>query len=128
VADFIGETNILNGTITGTANGYATVTTGIGTFSATLPDADWQPKAGEQVLISIRPESWRLSAEPAATNAVKGRIGESTYLGEMAQHQFKAGDFTLKIYEMNPRHTESGAEIYAAADAEDVIVLPAKER
>ncbi len=93
-------------------------------LSGIITKPGWQPQNGENVLLSIRPESWRLRIEPAAINSVKGRIGESIYLGEMAQHQIIVGDVPLKIYEMNPRLHGAGGDIYASAEPEDVVILP----
>lgn len=124
VADFIGETNVIPGTISSVMNGKANVATSIGVFFGIVCKPDWMPHDGQQVLVSIRPESWKLSLGKTATNCVKGRIGETTYLGEMAQHQFLAGDLTLKVYEMNPRLSGNAGGIYAAVDPDDVIILP----
>jgi iron(III) transport system ATP-binding protein len=124
VADFIGETNILQGMATSISKQTATVTTNIGVFSGIITKPGWQPQNGETVLLSIRPESWRLRTEPVAINNVKGRIGESIYLGEMAQHQIIAGDVLLKIYEMNPRPHETGGDVFASVDPADVVILP----
>jgi iron(III) transport system ATP-binding protein len=123
VADFIGETNIVPGKITGALSETANVRTAIGEFTGVISKPGWLPQTGAQVLVSIRPESWQLLAEPAVVNSVKGRIGESTYLGEMAQHQFTAGGLSLKIYEMNPGHHEPDRDIYASVDPDDVVVL-----
>jgi iron(III) transport system ATP-binding protein len=127
VADFIGETNILKGKVSNALRGKANVTTSSGMFFGTISDPEWQPNNGEEVLVSVRPECWKLLPEPIRINAVTGRITESTYLGEMAQHHFEADEFALKIFEMNPRHAASEHEVYAVADPDDVIILPKVE-
>jgi iron(III) transport system ATP-binding protein len=127
VADFIGETDIFSGKVRAAVDGKAEVSTDIGIFSGTVCTPGWQPKNGDAALVSVRPESWRLLASQPAGNFVKGRIGGTTYLGEMAQHEFITGadgGVTLKIYEMNPRFAEPAGEIFATADAEDVVILP----
>jgi len=77
------------------------------------------------VLLSIRPESWSLHAAPAALNSVKGRIGESVYLGEVAQYRLQAIDHDLKIFELNPHISGrgKGQEFFAVASPDDVVVL-----
>jgi iron(III) transport system ATP-binding protein len=124
VADFIGETNLLTGKVTNAFHGKANVTTPVGAFFGTISTADWHPKAGDEVMVSIRPESWKLLADAIKINGVKGKIDESTYLGEMAQHEFATGDVKLKIYEMNPKHAKSDKELYAVVDPDDVVILP----
>ena len=127
VADFIGEADIFPGTVRSSENGKAEVSTEIGIFSGTLSVPGWHPKNGDSVFASVRPESWRLLASQPTGNFVKGRVGATTYLGEMAQHEFVTGGVggaALKIYEMNPRFSEPTGEVFAAVDAEDVVILP----
>jgi iron(III) transport system ATP-binding protein len=57
---------------------------------------------------------------------VKGRIGDSVYLGEVAQYDFVTDNGTkLKIFERNPRFVDGSArgELYATVEPEDVVVL-----
>ncbi len=126
VADFIGDTNFIPGKISSTSDGAASVATSMGDFSGTISNPGWHPKPGDAVLLSIRPESWKLAPDGsnATENAVKGRIDESTYLGEVAQHRFMAGGQELKIYEMNPRDLKSDGDIHATVDSSDVVILP----
>lgn len=120
VADFMGETNFLEGR----ALSADRVETELGVFSGN-PTGGWQPKAGDACVLSIRPEALRLSTEAPAGNFVAGRLEDRTYLGEMAQYQFAVGSRTLKIYELNPRFVNTSAErdLYAGVDPEDVIIL-----
>ena len=125
VAHFIGETDFVAGTVRGYADGHATVETAIGLFEGVPGDPGRVPAAGEAVTLSIRPECWVLSREPAARNTVRGRIGESVYLGEVAQYAFQAGAVTLKIFELNPRFLDhsGGGELFASVAPEDVVLL-----
>jgi len=77
--------------------------------------------------VSIRPECWGLSREAKPQNCVQGIIGESVYLGEMAQYDFVCPGLTLKIVELNPRFLGPAAqgELYAHVEPEDVVVLVA---
>jgi iron(III) transport system ATP-binding protein len=125
IADFIGETNFIPGTIA-SLNGHTTIVdTPIGRFEGVISDPAWSPRPGESVTLSIRPESWRIQAEGREINSTPGTIGESTYLGEMAQYQFLAGSIKLKIFEMNPRlaNRDSERKFFATALPEDVVVL-----
>ena len=73
----------------------------------------------------MRPEAWTIRPDASGTNTVRGRIGESIYLGEVAQYQFLAGDQALKIFELNPRLSTrpTDRDLYAAAEPDDVVVL-----
>ena len=123
VADFIGETNF----ITGTAEDDGTISTRAGHFHGTISKLDWKPGKGEPVLLSIRPECWTLRRENHAPNCVAGRIRKATYLGEVAQYEFETCGERLKIFELNPRFVDAGRDqtFFAAAEKEDVIILPA---
>jgi iron(III) transport system ATP-binding protein len=126
VADFIGETNFLPGKIHSTSPGCAVVeTAGAGLFKGLVGDPNWLPEAGEDVTVSVRPESWVLCEEPEPANCLRGRIGESIYLGEVAQYQFFTDGTKLKIFELNPRVSArtSARDLFAVAQPEDVVVL-----
>src|SRR4051812_44729333 len=97
VADFIGETDFIAGTIVSANAGTVVVDTAIGRFEGVSAETGTAPTAGAKVSVSVRPECWVLSREMAAKNAVKGKIGEAIYLGEQAQYEFVAGPLRLKI-------------------------------
>jgi len=123
VADFMGETNLLEGTVRAVEGKTLEVETALRVFRGVAHG--WSAKTGDRVLVSIRPESWQLGADASAANVIRGHIRERVYLGEMAQYRFVAGPTALKIYELNPRFafTSPEAEIAAAVDPEDVAVL-----
>jgi iron(III) transport system ATP-binding protein len=123
IADFMGETNFIDGTVTQTGSTVG-VTTSLGTFSATAHG--WQPRAEQRVVLSMRPETLRLQTSVPQINSIPGSIRERVYLGEMAQYRFAAGDRTLKIFELNPKFAFGNEQpaLFATADPTDIIVLP----
>ncbi len=126
VANFIGETDFIPGKVTGKVDNFVTVETGIGRFDGILGNPAKPPQVGADVTVSIRPECWELHRSYQARNVVRGRIGESVYLGEVAQYEFITGNGTkLKIFERNPRYVDGSArgELFAIAEPEDVVVL-----
>ncbi len=127
VAHFIGETDFIPGRLLGFDNDRALVETAIGKFEGVLGDPQSRPAVGVEVTLSIRPECWTLGDIPHPKNCVQGRIGESIYLGEVAQYDFVVGSTSLKIYEVNPRHLGPSAagELHASVAVEDVVVLTA---
>ena len=127
VADFMGETNFIDGQVASSENGTMRIETALGPFTAKLDPERWRPQSGTRCLLSIRPESWTIRTTPDAQNSVSGRIAERLYLGEMAQYQFVAGAQKLKIFELNPRFVEVSDErqLFASVAPEDVIALPA---
>jgi len=125
VADFIGETNFIEGKLLSASRGRARVLTAIGEFEGVLGNPGAQPAAGAAVTVSVRPECWTISADRPEQNAIRGRIGKSVYLGENAQYDFVSGGTTLKILELNPRFLDrsDAEEFFAGVHAEDVVVL-----
>lgn len=127
IADFIGETNFVTGTVIGVGGGMAVVSTEAGEFHGLLADPENEPAEGTKVTVSMRPECFRLDQYPADENCLYGRIGEAVYYGEVAQYTFQQeSGFSLKIFELNPRFaSDSGSELYAWIDPEDVVILTA---
>jgi iron(III) transport system ATP-binding protein len=135
VANFIGETDFIVGKLAARRGREAEVDTGFGRFVGVFGDAAAKAQPGAEVTLSIRPECWVLRERGEAANSVRGRIGEATYLGEVAQYAFvpavadaagaTAAGASLKVYELNPRHVAGagGNELHAVVAAEDVVVL-----
>jgi iron(III) transport system ATP-binding protein len=128
VANFIGETDFVSGTVSYLSGGRAIVETHIGVFEGAMGNPAQPAAPGQKVTLSIRPECWKLSSAAKPTNCVQGTIGEATYLGELAQYAFvpaKAREQPLKIVEMNPRFVGSPADrqLFATVEPEDVVVL-----
>lgn len=125
VADFIGETDFIPGTVVGGQVGRWTVDTPLGRMDGVPGDPSARLVAGTKVTLCVRPECWSLSDRQPEGNWVRGRIGEAVYLGELAQYALQAGDRTLKVIELNPRFLEKSGqgEVYARAEPEDVVIL-----
>jgi iron(III) transport system ATP-binding protein len=130
VAQFLGETNFFDGTITtGAGDGRAEIQTPQGVIvSRALPDSP--VTAGQPVTLSIRPETIRLGEPPAgASNVFNGAIQETVYLGELAEHEVSLGDGTkpfLRAFEMSPRFVAREGEpipVQVWFAPEDVVVL-----
>lgn len=126
VANFIGETDFLPGKVLSLDGDHVFVETLVGRFQGILGDPSRPVTAGAEVTVSIRPECWELHRDAERKNVVRGRIGESIYLGEVAQYDFVTDNGTkLKIFERNPRFVDGSArgELFATVEPEDVVVL-----
>jgi iron(III) transport system ATP-binding protein len=125
VAHFIGETDFIEGRVASVKSGRLTVDTPIGQFEGVAGDPAATMNRGDAVTLSVRPECWKLGYEQPTVNSVKGRIGEATYLGEIAQYEFVTGETRLKIFELNPQFVgqSTRGELFASAAVEDVVVL-----
>lgn len=127
VADFIGETNFLDGVVAGFSDDRILVETSQGQFRGIPGDATWHPDAGARVRVSVRPEAWQIgSGDSADENSLTGRVEERVYLGETAQYGVRCDGMLIKAVELNPRsHRDfpnENASLTASSD--DVVILP----
>jgi len=126
VAGFIGETNFMEARVAGIDGDTVVLDTPLGRLASTrsLPNGFG---SGASLTVSIRPEVIGVQEPPANASRFSGRLHDTIYLGEMAQHlvdvEGLAGD--LKVYEINPRFmARDGAvetELWVAP--EDVLML-----
>jgi iron(III) transport system ATP-binding protein len=135
VAEFIGESNFIDGSIIEITDSQIRVATAVG--AVTSHQKPTKPlKIGQAVTLSIRPEIIQFGLAPSGSpNIFTGTVHDTLYLGEMAQHQVnitalpsaQTAVAPFKVFELNPR-------LYARDQAqraplwfapEDVIVLVA---
>jgi putative spermidine/putrescine transport system ATP-binding protein len=80
VAEFIGETNLLAGTVSARTDGVATVVLANGgSISCAAPDGF---AIGSPALVSIRPEMLHLGNDPAVLNALPVTVEDDVYHGD----------------------------------------------
>lgn len=125
VANFIGVTNFVEGTITNVGGSEGLVSTALGPFSGVLADPDNPPHEGDRVWLSIRPECIRLEETPIDQNCFMGDIGKAVYYGEVAHYKIKSQGNSLKVSELNPSHLNRSQQhdLYAWVSPEDVVIL-----
>ncbi len=115
VADFIGETNWIDGEVVGSDADALTLKAASGTLTASARAGF---SAGQKVAIGIRPEAIRLG--PAPVNNLSAEIEQVTYLGEIEQYRLKLpGGITVKAFEQNP------VAIRCVGERIDIHVRPA---
>jgi iron(III) transport system ATP-binding protein len=132
VAGFIGETNIVPGHVGEKLEDaeFIPVETDLGTLESRPYHADWVPRTGEPVDLSIRPECLSLkSRRLALMPSIAGTLGETLYLGETAQYQLitQGRPGSIQISELNPRRVvrDIDSTFYAEAAPEDIVAMPA---
>lgn len=126
VAAFIGETNLVRGRVIEVRSGYAMVDTSGGPLVGRMTLPGWEPAAGEEVRLSIRPEAWRLEGG-GGENGLVGRIVDRSYLGQRIQYLVDTSVGVQQVVELNPhfvRHPGEG-EVKLSARHGDVAVLQA---
>lgn len=111
VAEFIGESNFIDGVITGIDGQRAIVKTTIGNIT-TFQNPIQGLKLNQAVSLLIRPEVIKLNAPPTdSPNVFSGIVHDTLYLGEIAHHQVKIptlltekpNNLDLKVIELNPK-------------------------
>lgn len=122
VADFIGETNWLNGTVQSSQGSTYTIVTDLGAFQTTS-DRSFAPQT--PVLLGFRPEAVEIGERPE--NSFPTEIRQLTYLGETEQYALAAATGQIiKAFEQNPRALRAtGDPLRVFVRPENLLLLPA---
>jgi spermidine/putrescine transport system ATP-binding protein len=89
VADFIGETNFLEGQVASLEGDLANVAVDNFRVAATFGQ---RPSVGQAVTVAVRPEKIRLSRQPLeGPNSFEGRVEEMTYVGKDSDYRVGIG-------------------------------------
>lgn len=127
VAEFIGGTNLLPGTLDERGD-LLTVRTPVGLIRAANGAKDIA--RGDLVFCSVRPEALRFQTEGplfAELNQLTAEIQSIMYFGDSEQYSLRLTDGTLVRaveYNQTARTAEVGKRVSLAIDPRDVIVLP----
>ncbi len=123
VADFVGTTNFLEGTVRATDDeaGFLRVHTEIGDLKVVADDA---LVAGDTVVISVRPEDIELAEERrTGVNCGEGRVDQKVFIGEAVDFQVKVGERVL-LARAHPRvRTKIGEMIYFDLHPDKCVAL-----
>ena len=128
VAEFIGETNFIEGHILRESSraGLYDVEAPFGIVRGRPNEDDFRPVAGQPVVLSVRPESLTFGSVRDTPNRFTGRITATTYLGATVQYELMLEDESrMKIWEMNPEEVRPPSEeiVSATAATHDVVIL-----
>ena len=131
VADFIGESNFLEGTVKSTQGNQAVVS--ISAWKEELAGVMTAPvSVGDDVAVSIRPEKIQLTdtKQPDA-NCLEGVVTTSTYIGSDTHVYLDVRGQRLKVWEQNRMSTldpsayyQNGEKVWITLLAENTLVLP----
>jgi putrescine transport system ATP-binding protein len=93
VANFVGNVNMLEGTVAERRDNTARITGASG--AQILVENAGEAEAGKTVAFAIRPEKIKVSSKPpanGATNVMQGEIFDLAYLGDMTVYHVKLAD------------------------------------
>jgi iron(III) transport system ATP-binding protein len=125
VADFIGTTNFVRGTVQGSDSspGFYVIAAEIGTLKARGMDA---LKAGEEVVLSIRPEDIQLSEERRqGENTYDATVDQKVFLGEFVDFQVRIGGRAVQSRAHPSLRTRVGEPLCARIDPDKCVALKA---
>jgi putrescine transport system ATP-binding protein len=131
VADFVGTTNLFEGTVTHWEPGLITVRCDEAGCALMVDDVG-RFSAGQRVWVALRPEKIRLSKQPVAgerVNQLKGTVWELGYLGNRSTYQIKtAAGKLVTVFAQNERRTSEWAidwsdEVYVSWGADAALLL-----
>lgn len=123
VASFVGENNILSGSIGPVADGIAAYSTELGTFRARLPAVPQGPAK-----LYVRPEHMRITTGAGAENALAVTVSEVAFEGNfISVHATAAGGRIITAELRNDGSVqvpELGAQVFMSFDPTRAAILP----
>jgi len=132
VADFVGTTNLFEGTVLECAPGLIRVQCPEAGCVLHVDDVG-RFTPGQQVWVALRPEKIRLSKQPAdgeRVNQLKGTVWELGYLGNRSTYQIKTTTGKIvTVFAQNERRTSQWSidwsdEVYVSWELGAAVVLP----
>ena len=133
VADFVGTTNLFEGTVSHCQPGLITVQCAE-TGSELLVDDRGSFRVGQRVWVALRPEKVRLTKEAvdgARINRLRGTVWELGYLGNRSTYRVRTANGKLiTVFSQNERRTSEAAidwsdEVFVTWSADAAVLLEA---
>ncbi len=126
-ADFIGDSNILEGVVAEIRGAQCIIAAGGVRLTAFCKDG---LREGSAVLVLVRPERIAVGAEPGAENRLEARVENRFELGAVHVHHVRIGTALLKVASLNKSESalRPGDSVTLGIRAEDVIPLAAAPR
>ena len=130
VADFIGTTNLFEGTVSGREAGHILVSSEEAGCSLKVDELG-HFGGGQRVWVSLRPEKIRLSKEPPrdSVNQIKGMVWELGYLGNRSTYRIRTATGKLvTVFAQNERRTSEAVidwsdEVFVSWSADAAVLL-----
>jgi iron(III) transport system ATP-binding protein len=124
VADFIGTSNFLRGTVVGTEKDLALVDTEVGRLrAAAMPTI----KTGDPVTLALRPEGITISATPPggdAANRLTGKVITRSYLGDTVDHLVRVGSVEFRVRVSSTTSIPPDTEVTLTVEPEHLRLIP----
>lgn len=127
VANFIGETNLLDAVVVEVNGDKAVVGTEVGKATVAI-DPDTEVNINDAFAISVRPEDMQFSKEPIEGFSIKGVVKETIYVGNLIKMLITLNDGTeIKVNRFDAQDLASPGEmVYLGWDAAKGVVIREK--
>jgi putrescine transport system ATP-binding protein len=131
VADFVGTTNLFEGTVATCEPGLTTVACADAGCDLVVDDVG-RFTPGQRVWVALRPEKIRLSKQPTTagrSNQLRGTVWQLGYLGNRCTYQIKTTSGKLvTVFAQNERRTSEWSidwsdEVYVSWSADAAVLL-----
>ncbi|MEO9340797.1 ABC transporter ATP-binding protein [Mesorhizobium sp. SB112] len=124
VAEFVGLSNIIPGSVTAIRGNFATLETPIGKIESLAPHLASDEKPDGRFALLVRPESIELWQDPGEGRH-RGRIVEALYNGNIIDYLVKleAGDLSLRIQQFAPQRHADGDTIFVGIPKNGITVV-----
>ena len=127
VASFLGQSNLMSGTIAETAKGKARITLDNGASIET--DAPASARQGDKVTIVVRAQRLEIGKTSAGTNRLKGKIAATSYLGGSAIYAIDAQGLKLQANTIIENKVfREGDDVDIGFAPSDCVLLGADDR
>ncbi len=131
VADFVGTTNLFEGTVSACEPGLITVDCAEA-GGQLLVDDEGRFTVGQRVWVALRPEKVRLGKQPVSAvrvNQLRGTVWELGYLGNRSTYRIRTATGKLvTVFAQNERRTSEAAidwsdEVFVSWSADAAVLL-----
>lgn len=123
VADFVGCTNDIAGTVVGSVDGLLQINTPIGRVAGVAPS---HLEEGQRVRVMFRPEHVRVvNHDSGARNTFTAEVERSVFLGSYVEYRLNVTGERLSLRSMDGALLQSGNSIVISIDPGFTSVFPA---
>ena len=127
VAGFLGTTNLLRGRVVAVDGAHAQLDVPeLGALHGYAdPNAAARLACGANAWLSVRPIAVALSAtRPASPNAVQGRVGARTFLGDFTEYTVHTTNFCWRVHAISAARVPSDASAWLSFAPDAATIMP----
>ena len=125
IADFMGATNLIEGTLDRSDDGGSIMSSSIGTLTSAHRTHHGN---AAPVTATVRPEHVELTpkgeADAAGTNRIDATIADAVYYGGTVSYTLRSGPFSLQVKDRSTRRYNEGEEVIAHIQPEHLWIFP----